>query len=1589
MHDLLGLLHFRDYSALQQKQQAPPPQLLCCCLPLLLQQNDSYLFPPAALKSIISRFPADEVRACRCLSSVAAPVTPAAAAAPKTTTAKGKEATAAAAATCLSAEAAAGAGCSAFALVLSDECKAEPQSLNVDADPLSGRGPPLSSLWAMGGPSGPHFRPLLSDEASYEAASRFLADASRFSAASAAGSAAEAAFVAAGLEVWGPILPLLLPVLYPKLPAENPTSPRQLEAAAAAEVAATRRKSQQQQQHRLHARVGRPLKGSISAGGVNAAAAAAGAAAADEAPAATRSAALRLCAAAACCQFKRHVGSLSGASTPGGSADASASVLGRLVQGPSFQDPSFLAAKPLLALILSSPTTEAAAAVADHVIQILLECLRGVSFSLTSPISLFLGCIGSCSPMLARLVSLCLSSPDLPQRFSPIAALQLCFTTSAEVLLCAAARRSLSLASLRGPLGASLTHASGGPRGSTRLLSPRSLGAFLRRKEGPSHHKAELLLSYYVFCFDYERQQTQRMIAATAAAEPLAAAAAAAGGEGAHVQQQPTEETEVAEALRIFLEEAAAGGPASSSQWGPLNANENNSSSDFSSGAPIQGPPEGAPLPEVCPDNRCGVQWGVFAVGEAVGLLDVRKVHAAAARSFGGSLARVLLLALRLCCFHAGGPPATDVEMGALSAACSLMLGKSMRHPETWGEVSQHLGVLLCTQVLGGLPPAVTVGALHAQHQGNEGAPFCCFSPEELHASLRELLPGALPYSPLLSLRASNHSLFLFLFRGYADLWRAWGPHPGLQRQQQQQQMQQHHQQQQQENEAVLGALAAHGSSAIAALYKTLSPLISCAYYASSAGEDIKDNNFSAFGCGGKDGSCEHAGSSTPPGSPDELLSLQCFLLVCECGREAFVAAVSAPPREVLRRQAQEEGGGFFGLPYAGLQRWLHLVAVFCTFIESHTAATAAAELVPSFNSPLDRPEILHALKHHSFPSFCSGAASPLSRGEAVAAEHDDAFVSCLAVMLLYVTAKMHSLPFFLARDGRYLRQLHSLPWRSAVNFVSSQPTLSHWMLRLFMEAIQACLPETALLQGPTPPLSPAELLPCEALHPAALAEADTADTVSRLTAGLAMETFPLPGWPEGGFFKIQTRHVPSAAEVQRRVTSWLRKAIKATCTEDALLESEQEELQLYLASEPLAGIAAAVCCLIDAFFAQEGGAQQAAPATNPDWSPTADDMPAETADERGGQQGGHVHAHSIGCSSRLTEAMLDAHYLCTIQNPLSLLLHIPAQLLLKLLSANLLADVILMLLLKLETYARMGAPVLPGRPPEPFAPDEVVQLQESAVFQILIEACCFSEDESSWELLGMLLDRQANRRPQSLDALMAAGFPLEAVDRVCRCTQRMQRLLPLLCHLLRQTASSFWTIKPREGLKDGASESAPSLASVLDEDLADPSDGVRIRAHQGLTVHPALAPLTLVDQCLFYLKCIVCVACDLRDNRPYPGDSRETDPSFASENANAVFLEAIKHLDLCASARLCEFVAASVPIIFPLYYTFPKLAALVSTFLAHRKLLRHDGNAKQHAFGLASAMPEDPGYKVTKTRTDAVLEQLEQDLSRVIELDL
>lgn len=180
------------------------------------------------------------------------------------------------------------------------------------------------------------------------------------------------------------------------------------------------------------------------------------------------------------------------------------------------------------------------------------------------------------------------------------------------------------------------------------------------------------------------------------------------------------------------------------------------------------------------------------------------------------------------------------------------------------------------------------------------------------------------------------------------------------------------------------------------------------------------------------------------------------------------------------------------------------------------------------------------------------------------------------------------------------------------------------------------------------------------------------------------------------------------------------------------------EELQFYFACEPLAGVSAAVCCLIDSFFEDEEGKTGASlPSAEAqaslDWSPTADEgapkdlllLPNEEEGmcplsgkgiTEGKKSEEEISAAGRGLSvvpvTRFTESLVDAHYLCSFQNPLNLLLHLPAKLILHLLTANLLPEILLTLLLKVEAYTLMGAPALPGRPPDPLAPEEIVQLQ-------------------------------------------------------------------------------------------------------------------------------------------------------------------------------------------------------------------------------------------------------------------------------------
>ncbi|XP_026193844.1 uncharacterized protein LOC34618537 [Cyclospora cayetanensis] len=1565
MNDILGYLHFRDFFGILQQQkpnqeeQHPPLRLLCCCLLLLVQLHDWYTIPPDSLKAILSRFPLEEVHACRQLIRIAAR----AAEQREHAEAAGARAPSSAEAEALQER---------HAPLLQDSPSSRPDE-GPSTELQNEANHPYTCLWACGGePSGAPSVSLTNACALDAALRRFTADVAGFAAAAAAGTAAKHAFVASGMKAWGPLLPLLLPVLYPSLPTGAFFAPLTSEAAPVG----TRRKHplQPQQQPHGHKRPGTSQrKFSTSKSGSSAPASSCpspassvSAAHAGTKPAtqlattqsarATRQAALHLCAEAVSWQWQYASKNY----PPEGLNERAGDALSRFLLGTPYAEPGLNLAKPFLAVILNSSSSEEALAAASQCIEVLIEHLRFSSFSIGSPFPLILGCIGSCSPSLSTLLVASLSSPDLPLHSSPVAALQLALAPSAETLLHAAARKTLSLAALRAPPGA--FSRADNPHGHQGALKPGLLGAVLRRKGGPPHHKAELLLSYYVFCFDYEKQQTQRLLAAAAAVPASSAAPDASGAShargGGDVPVQLTEETAVADALLHFLEEAATevvgeGGPPCSEVAAAL-ATE---------------------LTKVTPYDLCGATWGVFAVAEIVGLIDLNKAHARTASRLRASLAHATLLGLRHCCLRAERGPQREAEVGALTSACSLMLGESLRHQDTWEELTQRLGVLLYSQGLGGPPPLVSVGPPLV-------GPLS--SSEEIHAVLRSLLPRTLPVSPFLSLRAANHSLFAFVFQGFLDAWQAWGL------QTTQPPLQQH-----EENEAVREVLTAHISSAAASFTDLLSPLSdsppdhvesSRASCGSLWEEGLSVPSYCAGGeeVEAKEGEAQESG-------PDFLLSLQCLLFVCQCGREAFAAALCSSPREVLKQQGQGEGGGFFGLPYGGLQRWMHLVASFATFLEGHTAPTAKV-LIPTVWSPLDYPTVLLALQRHAFPSVGAAAASLLGGIEAAAAEREGVACSCLALMLLYLVARMHSIPYFrgeLSVTSLALAWLVSSRFSLLANLTVSyallaealfvrgllvlccfsvSPALSHGMLRLFSEALQSCLPEASLLEGPLPPLTPSELLPCENLHPAALAEADLADPISRAAASLALEPFPLATWTAGN---LACKHdTPDAFE--------LRACLQSSATA-ATLEADCEELQLYLASEPLAGVAAAVCCLIDAFFERHGESPPK-PSRSLDWSPVAEDVPAE------------LPLKAVPEVPRFTEAMLDAHYLCTIQNPLNLLLHLPADVILKLLTANVLAEVILTLLLKLETYAYMGPPALPGRLPEPIAADEIVQLQETAAFQVVIEACCFAEDEAVWELVGRFLDRQANRRPQSLDALFASGFSLEAVDQVCRCTKEVQRLLPLLCRLLRQNAAFFWETKSEGRGKDATSEQGNTagtpVSTLQDDPKSDPADGVRIKAHQTVTVHPALAPMSRVDLCLFYLKCVVCVACDLRDNRPYPGETRETDPSFASENANAVFLEAIKHSEFHESRPLCEFVAAAVPIIFPLFYTFPKLAALVSTFLAHRKLLRHDGNLKAPSFG-APCSPQGGGTFVTKKRADAVLEKLEQDLSRIIELDL
>lgn len=63
--------------------------------------------------------------------------------------------------------------------------------------------------------------------------------------------------------------------------------------------------------------------------------------------------------------------------------------------------------------------------------------------------------------------------------------------------------------------------------------------------------------------------------------------------------------------------------------------------------------------------------------------------------------------------------------------------------------------------------------------------------------------------------------------------------------------------------------------------------------------------------------------------------------------------------------------------------------------------------------TPQDYPAVLTALEHHVFPLLGAAGASPVTEVEVAVKEKDGLNCSCIAVMLLYLIARMHVLPYF------------------------------------------------------------------------------------------------------------------------------------------------------------------------------------------------------------------------------------------------------------------------------------------------------------------------------------------------------------------------------------------------------------------------------------------------------------------------------------------------------------------------------------------------------------------------------------------------
>ncbi|KAF8819562.1 hypothetical protein IE077_000835, partial [Cardiosporidium cionae] len=216
------------------------------------------------------------------------------------------------------------------------------------------------------------------------------------------------------------------------------------------------------------------------------------------------------------------------------------------------------------------------------------------------------------------------------------------------------------------------------------------------------------------------------------------------------------------------------------------------------------------------------------------------------------------------------------------------------------------------------------------------------------------------------------------------------------------------------------------------------------------------------------------------------------------------------------------------------------------------------------------------------------------------------------------------------------------------------------------------------------------------------------------------------------------------------------------------------------------------------------------------------------------------------------------------------------------------------LLLYKLESFLRLDPPANDRFPLPLCIIDELIDFQELGILQLLIDLCAtIGISHHIEDVLCRFIDTLSARRPKCVQNLFNVGFHFSAIPHICRSLSFNEHLLPWLSFSLNSLLRSLWIKEASDKAFDTAIQNTtitPGLTAAL---------------------HPALQPFTRIQKCHFYMKCLITLTCDIRDNTQY-NENQDSNPVYCAETVNSLFLESLKYVH--TEPSVAEFVKDVIP---------------------------------------------------------------------------